>query len=91
MRRGLSSAVPYRLFYLLASETMGVSAKAHFSEQAGRFWLKADSLPAQGTLGLNLATPASHLWQFGEAVFWSRSLCSSLKGFFKTVHFLARF
>ena len=42
---------------------MGVSAKAHFSEQAGRFWLKADSLPAQGTLGLNLATPASHLWQ----------------------------
>ena len=63
MRRGLSRAVSYRLFYLLASETMGVSAKAHFSEQAGRFWLKADSLPAQGTLGLNLATPASHLWQ----------------------------
>ena len=29
--------------------------------------------------------------EFGEAVFWSRSLCSSLKGFFKTVHFLARF
>ena len=54
-RRGLSSAVSYRLFYLLASETMGVSAKAHFSEQAGRFWLKADSLPAQGTVGLNLA------------------------------------
>lgn len=55
------------------------------------FWLKADSLPAQGTLGLNLATPANHLWQSFEAVFWARSLCSSLKGFFKTVHFLTHF
>ena len=60
---------------------------------AGRLLLVEGRQPAcpRGSGAQSCHTCQPSVAEFGEAVFWSRSLCSSLKVFSKTVHFLVHF